>query len=719
MAGSAPSNEIVLYEPRDFDEIMKDQSEITLSDVTIHNPPQWAVQLHEKIASAYDAIRQHGTSVVPTQVEQVKALREHYTAMVEDYTMVKRLLRSQMQLTTTQVEVLELQFNKAYNTFTGEVWTQIARFSNEQQARDNAIYRLKDIAQHHEGAINVLHAELVKQKATYQQVEEWAKQKNGEVAYLLQREQEGTISGQEQSRMSELRSFATAAVEEALKQRETGPMDMETVLGNLADRARNTGSLEPEPVKKSRHVKKSTSTHDKPPNLTDEFLRRAATREVKKNADRQLAGQRSMEPAMMGGLGGGKPPPPPKGRENPEDPEEPDSSSSSESTPSDEDDFVIPVRRSAKRSRQHKTRRESSEDIVALLGAALRTGGGPTISMNKPERYNGKDKTKFLSWWQSVESYMEVHTRNFETDAQKIGWIGSLFTDTALEWHQKRVYQVAKLGFNDQWANYVTALRERFRDVAREHNDLKAMRKLEYKGDIAEYITKLQELNYSVNWSGISFRNHVAQTVPKKIVELVYSRQGAVPSDDEPFLDAVTEAGLLYETMQADPGLHRDNKTSGKEESTSKKEHSKSDQPGKDSRSRSDQSSKRKRDEEKSDEQNPKEKKWPNNQAALKGIKQAQIDKFKANQATCWRCGRFSHRSTECYAATDADGNTIPLPENKVASTTVKTEESEDKEEEVPHAKRQKIAGLLDHHSIPFPWPRIVELSDSEDQEGF
>jgi len=46
-------------------------------------------------------------------------------------------------------------------------------------------------------------------------------------------------------------------------------------------------------------------------------------------------------------------------------------------------------------------------------------------------------------------------------DHQKIAWLGTLLTDTALVWHQHRYRELQD---NDTWVNYVAAIRTEYRN---------------------------------------------------------------------------------------------------------------------------------------------------------------------------------------------------------------------------------------------------------------
>jgi len=133
-----------------------------------------------------------------------------------------------------------------------------------------------------------------------------------------------------------------------------------------------------------------------------------------------------------GGKGGGG------GRLPPRNPLEPEDPSSSDDSSDDDDDsndfFVRPLPKKSKKARKPK----DFSPTPFPQSKIIRITSAPTISMNKPERFSGKDKAKFKSWWLSAKAYMNVYEASFDSDQAKIAWIGSVFSDVALEWHQQR-----------------------------------------------------------------------------------------------------------------------------------------------------------------------------------------------------------------------------------------------------------------------------------------
>lgn len=121
-------------------------------------------------------------------------------------------------------------------------------------------------------------------------------------------------------------------------------------------------------------------------------------------------------------------------------------------------------------------------------------------------------------------------------------------------------------------------MRKHFTDPAQASRSETKMRELQYKGDTSQYLAELLELNTDVNWTGPSFQKLIARALPKKVIELVYSKRGVLPTLDQEYLQAVGEAGRTYELMQEDDAL-RTTRQSGKGEPDSTSGRSKSGQP--------------------------------------------------------------------------------------------------------------------------------------------
>ena len=714
----------MVWEPPNYDRtLILATQELPVGQERVLHPPEWFVTLHHQVQQSYAAFH----SLLSTTTEnhdRLQALRADYDNLFRDYAFTANALQHRQHQVEGLAENLHQLLRRDCQDFGRTVNEQLVRYSNDARAREAALDTLISAVDQQGQRLAQQEAQTWEQLEFNNKVTHWAGRTEERLADLLHRsDTSAPLTPREQAIVDDLRQYTIAAVAEA---RRDNTVTADVVMETLADRSRKTGSLKPPSARKKTTgpaLKKSTSSRADL-ELTDDALRHAATRATMAAAQRQTDAMRYSDVMMSGGAGGGGALPPRRGG-GPDDP----SPSSSDNGDDSDDDFVKP----SLRPRRKETKPEGpplnqeAEAFAALMGQLTRPA--PTITMNKPEKFSGKDKRKFEAWWLSVKSYASVHKRSFADDEAKICWLGSLYTDVALEWHQKRTKQLEKLDVLDHWSAYSTALKERFRDPARRHRDLKAMKDLKYRDDISEYITKLQELNYSVSVSGIALQDLVTRTVPEEVVKMVYNREGDLPEEDNDFLDAIVRAGLVYETMQANPALHR--RESGKDGSGSRSEHKKPDKtPSSNSRSNSDRPAKnekkRKRDDggdhKKSD--TPREKCWKDSKTALAGVDNSDVEKHKKAGAKCWRCGRNNHRSVECYAKKNMAGKDLPTAPERVSSVKQLKERTDpslknEETEPPPPAKKARIASMWDRH--PELFPRVVELSDdtSDGEEDF
>jgi len=87
----------------------------------------------------------------------------------------------------------------------------------------------------------------------------------------------------------------------------------------------------------------------------------------------------------------------------------------------------------------------------------------------------------------------------------------------------------------------------------------------------------------------------------------------------------------------------------------------------------------------------------------------------------CWRCGRDTHSTKECYAKTNADGKDLPAASGKISGVKRKgpkkadqPHDSDVEEAPPPPAKKVKIAAVLGQQSTPSV-PGFVEYSETDE----
>jgi len=328
------------------------------------------------------------------------------------------------------------------------------------------------------------------------------------------------------------------------------------------------------------------------------------------------------------------------------------------------------------------------------------------LKMKSPESFDGKSTTNFNQWWESVTMYLGFYPET--VDRQKIAWIGTLLTDTALAWH---LHRYRELRDNDTWFNYATAIRAEY------HNDREAaeaqakLGQLRYQGSIRAYLTEFRALNNFARTTGESLREKVDQAVTDNILNMRFNQNPNDPLDDEQFLQATYRAGLQVEKLKALKAAKETAKTVGTT-NTRKEEERKKD---------------KKKEEESRPRYKPEEKRgnnrgeyggnsqWRTEEAAFEGVP---ISEKREHQGTrgCHRCGRSGHRAAQCYAATTLKGTTLPpAPWKASAVSEGRKRQRSEENEEAPATKQQKVAAVetmeIDASDVPI-WAHDSDESD-------
>jgi len=168
------------------------------------------------------------------------------------------------------------------------------------------------------------------------------------------------------------------------------------------------------------------------------------------------------------------------------------------------------------------------------------------LKMKNPDPFNGKNTTNFNQWWEAVTMYLGFYPET--VDRQKIAWIGTLLTDTALSWH---LHRYRDLGESDTWVNYSAAIRAEY------HNDREAadaqqkLGQLRYQGCIRTYITELRSLNNFARANGESLREKVDLAMTNAILDMRFSQNEGEFVDDDDFIHATYRAGIQVEKRKA------------------------------------------------------------------------------------------------------------------------------------------------------------------------
>jgi len=284
------------------------------------------------------------------------------------------------------------------------------------------------------------------------------------------------------------------------------------------------------------------------------------------------------------------------------------------------------------------------------------------LKLKDPKRFDGKPTTPFTSWWESVIQFISFYPDS--TNAQRIAWIGTLLSGTALDWHQHRR---CTTGDRDIWALYATHLQAEYCDRQEGVNAQRKLRKLEYKGDIKAYLTEFRALNIHARYTGETLQEKINLAMPRTIIDMRFTHHMGGFLDDEHFLTATYEAGVHVEqrkaleelrgrkkeTGQKDaPGKDSGKSRKGQEEKEGPKQLEKADLGGKTERSGFGQPGHGKTKEE-----------------ALVGVPTKERKEYRSSKDNCWGCGQAGDKTFECYVGTTTGGTMLPTAPWRGASS--------------------------------------------------
>jgi len=325
--------------------------------------------------------------------------------------------------------------------------------------------------------------------------------------------------------------------------------------------------------------------------------------------------------------------------------------------------------------------------------------------MENPEKFDGKSPTAFNQWWESVTMYLGFYPD--ATDRQKIAWVGTLLTDTALVWH---LHQYRELRENDTWANYSVAIRAEYHNEREAADAQLQLGQLKYQGSIRAYLTEFRALNNFARATGEALREKVDLAMPDAVLDMRFAHYLEDFADDEGFLQATHQAGLQVEKEKALRQAREQMKgASGRSDDKKKEERKKEEK-----RTPAPQQT---REPRRSDARTPKQEGWGTTGAALQGVPQNEIEAHKKNRDGCWRCGRTGHRTHDCYSFQTIQGTELPPAKWKVAAVNPPAPElasgkrKREGDEGNATAKQQKVAAVEEMNIEPPAW------ADAEDSD--
>ena len=349
------------------------------------------------------------------------------------------------------------------------------------------------------------------------------------------------------------------------------------------------------------------------------------------------------------------------------------------------------------------------EEIARLVGAGIAAARGPErpeqpanrlnasrLKMDNPEKFDGKSSFTFNQWWESVTMYLGIYPETIAR--QKIAWVGTLLTDTALVWHLHRYRELRE---NDTWANYSAAIRAEYHNEREAADAQLKLGQLRYQGSIRAYLTEFRALNNFACASGEALREKVDLAMSDAVLDMRFAHYIEDFADDEGFLQTTHQAGLQVEKKKALRQAREQMRgisasgTSGRNNDRKKQEGKK----GGLAPSNADLSKPRQ-----AQAATPTGRPtwwgakdhWASKEEALKGVPQKEQEAYFKNRDDCWRCGRTGHRTFECFSFSTLQGTQLPKAPWKAATVAVSGEKRrrEEAEEKLPATKKQKVAAV-------------------------
>jgi len=162
--------------------------------------------------------------------------------------------------------------------------------------------------------------------------------------------------------------------------------------------------------------------------------------------------------------------------------------------------------------------------------------------MKNPKAFDGKSSTAFNQWWEAVIMFLGFYPEM--GDQQKIAWVGTILSDTALVWHLQRFRE---LKGNDTWANYAAAIQAEYRNKREATDAQLKLGQLKYQGSIRTYLTEFQALNNFAKPTGEGLQEKIDLAMPDSILDILFNQNPDKPTDDEGFMSTTYRAGIQVE----------------------------------------------------------------------------------------------------------------------------------------------------------------------------
>jgi len=270
---------------------------------------------------------------------------------------------------------------------------------------------------------------------------------------------------------------------------------------------------------------------------------------------------------------------------------------------------------------------------------------------NNPESFDWKSLTAFNQWWEAVTMFLGFYLEM--GDQQKIAWVGTILSDTALVWHLQRF---CELKGNDTWVNYAAAIQAEYRNEREAADAQLKLGQLKYQGSICVYLTEFQALNNFAKVTGEGLREKIDLAMPDSIPDLRFNQNLDEPADDEGFINATYLARIQVEKKKALKAAREVSKGGHASKEARKKDNKRKDDGKKDQASRNgpDQCS------EKIWEWWGGKNHWSSKEEALIGVPQKEQEAYFRNCGDCWQCGRPGHKTFECFSFNTLQETALP-----------------------------------------------------------
>jgi hypothetical protein len=118
------------------------------------------------------------------------------------------------------------------------------------------------------------------------------------------------------------------------------------------------------------------------------------------------------------------------------------------------------------------------------------------LKIDLPYKFKGDPTHRTESyhhWISGVNCYLAYFKDDYHDDDNKIIFIRSILQETVLAWYNNQEKQLRKHFQVDTWSAVTSAMEEQFIDPEKETECLKITNKLQYKGDIWDYIVKMED----------------------------------------------------------------------------------------------------------------------------------------------------------------------------------------------------------------------------------